>query len=89
MSMLSRKIAKRTELREKDVREVLDALEACIVEELSKNGSVSIPAIGTMSTQEQKPHYIRSVQTGKKVLTSSDSPRIRFEPYPSFRDKCK
>lgn len=88
MSKLSRKIAKKTTLREKDIRMVLDQMCECMIEDLCETGSTTLPLFGTFSVKEQQPHYIRNIQTGKKELTKDTAPMIKFEAYRSLREKC-
>lgn len=86
MSKLSRKIAKRTHLKEADVRLVLQCMNECIVSDLIMNGSTSIPSVATFTLVQQKPRKFQNVSTGE-VQYSKPCNQVRVSFYDSFKDK--
>ncbi|MES2638931.1 MAG: HU family DNA-binding protein [Myxococcota bacterium] len=81
---LIERVATRAEAPRQTTRSVLDALRTEIEERLSAGESVTLPGVGTLTSQWIEPRTLRSIRDGRKVAIDGRY-RATFRPATQLR----
>ena len=83
---LIRLVSNESDIRQKNVRAVLEGLNSVLCKELKKGNSVKIAGLGKFERKENKPRNIKDINS-KEQMTIKPKDSVRFAPLPSFRNE--